>query len=205
MKAVVLAAFRRPYRSCQNYGPEIPAVIRFAKLNITTFAPLAWPGGAQEWFQNYLDGFWQQDWFAAGFREFPRESGNASYFDVDAGPVLWGWGASATCFGVGAARSNGHFDHARAMASQVIAATWPLPNGEFLLPKYAFDHEHAPYLGQAAILFQLTRRPYPGCPTPQPTTDIPIPASTWMALAIYFVLGIPLVWVGARTIRRSFQ
>ncbi|MGK0188173.1 MAG: hypothetical protein ACI9R3_003965 [Verrucomicrobiales bacterium] len=85
------------------------------------------------------------------------------------------------------------------MASQVIAATWPMPNGEFLIPKYAFDREHAPYLGQAAILFQLTRRPYFGCPLTD--AQLPIPASTYFALSIYYVLGIPLIWIGIRNLR----
>ena len=167
----------------------------------TTFAPHAWPRGAQEWFQSYLDGFWQQDWFGAGFREFPRDAGNASYFDVDAGPVVWGWGASATSFGVGAARTNGHFGHAKAMATQMIAACWPMLDGEFLLTKYAFESEHAPYLGQAAMLFQLTRRPWDGCPIAD-DKHVPIPASTWFALSVYFLSGLPLFWIGVRILRR---
>ena len=189
-----------PYAANASSGISLDQSRGCGNSYFTTFAPLAWPAGAPDWFQSYLDGFWQQDWFGAGFREFPRQAGNASYFDVDSGPVLWGWGASATSFGIGAARSNGHFAHARAMASQVIAATWPMPNGEFLIPKFAFDSKNAPYLGQAGILFQLTRRPYPGCKIDD--SQIPIPASTWLALSIYFVLGAPLVWVGTRNLRR---
>jgi hypothetical protein len=83
---------------------------------------------------------------------------------VDAGPVLKGFGCAACAFGVGAARVNGHFEHAYPLTAEMLVASWPLPNGTRLFPRLLSNAADAPYLGEAAILFNLTRLPAEGVP-----------------------------------------
>jgi len=74
--------------------------------------------------------------------------------DVDSGPVLYGLGTAATAFGIDAARINGRFDHASTLSYEMIAASWPLPNGTLLFPRIFSNGDHAPYLGEMAILLR---------------------------------------------------
>lgn len=66
---------------------------------------------------------------------------------------------AATAFGVGAARVNGRFDHASTLSYQMLAASWPLPNGTLMFPRLFSNGDHAPYIGEMSILFQLSREP----------------------------------------------
>ncbi len=76
-------------------------------------APAVWPDLARKWYDAYVEHFWQSAWTAQGFREFARDvPGREWYMDVDSGPVLKGFGFAGCAFGVGAARVNGHFEHA---------------------------------------------------------------------------------------------
>jgi len=50
--------------------------------------------------------------------------------DVDAGPVIDGYGISASAFGIGAARKNGRFDRAFPLTAEMVAIIGELPNGE---------------------------------------------------------------------------
>lgn len=131
----------------------------------TTFGPTVWPDDDPGWYSIYTAHFWQENGFAAGFREFSydepevQEQGDVFYEDVDAGPVFGGLGTAATAFGVGAARVNGQFGHASTLSYQMLAASWPLPNGTMMFPRLFSDGDHAPYLGEVAILFQLSCEP----------------------------------------------
>src|SRR5207244_457063 len=104
------------------------------------------PETAQQWYIRYEEHFWQEGRFFAGFREFPREASipNWQLFDVDAGPVLAGYGTAASAFGIGAARVNGHFRHAYPLSAQALVASWPLPNGRLLGPSLLSNLSDAP-------------------------------------------------------------
>lgn len=125
------------------------------------WAPELWPETARDWYAKYEDKFWQQGRWIAGFREYSRDIdiGNFVFADVDAGPILYGYGAGACAFGVGAARAMGRFDHAYALGAEAIVGSWPLPDGTLLGPRSLSNLSDAPYIGEAAVLFALTRRP----------------------------------------------
>jgi len=125
------------------------------------WAPGLWPETAQQWYAQYERHFWQEGQLLAGFREFPRKRPipNWRLFDVDAGPVLAGYGTAASAFGIGAARANGHFEHAYPMTAQALVASWPLPDGRMANPRFLSNLSDAPYIGESALLFSLTRQP----------------------------------------------
>ncbi len=131
---------------------------------VLLFAPDLWPEQAREWYGRYERSFWQDRGWAAGFREYARGTEPDWTFEVDAGPVLDGFGTSASAFGIAAARRNGRFDEAFTLSSELVAASWPLPDGTLALPR-AFSHAaDAPYLGEAGILYFMTVQPAPGVP-----------------------------------------
>ncbi len=116
--------------------------------------------------------YWRQRHGIWGFLEFPEEEARNWYADVDSGPVIDGFSTSGSAFGVGAARANGRFDHAYPLAMEMLVTSWALPNGTLLGPRVLSDATDAPLLGEASILFNLTRRAAPGVAT-QTTTAIP--------------------------------
>jgi hypothetical protein len=127
---------------------------------MTVWAPGLWPEDAKLWYKNFEEHFWQQHFTAVGFREFPKEDKKYNWhIDVDSGPVLAGFGASASAFGIGAARVNGRFDHAYPLGAELIALSCPLLDGSLLIPRVLSNKMDAPYLGEAAVLFNLTRMP----------------------------------------------
>jgi hypothetical protein len=125
------------------------------------WAPELWPDTARHWYAKYEQHFWQQGRWLAGFREYPKDVdiGWLVFNDVDAGPVVGGYGAAACAFGIGTARAMGRFDHVHPLAAQAIVGSWPLPNGTLLGPRILSNLSDAPYLGEAAMLFALTRKP----------------------------------------------
>ena len=126
-----------------------------------TWTPQLWPQTARDWYTSYEQQFWQEGWFFAGFREFPKDIdvGWLNMSDVDAGPIVAGYGVAASAFGVGASRAMGHTDHAYKLAAEALVASWPLPTGTLLVPRILSSISDAPYLGESATLFALTRRP----------------------------------------------
>jgi hypothetical protein len=120
-----------------------------------------WPQTAREWYAKYEEHFWQRGRWLAGFREYPKgiDVGRFVFDDVDAGPVIDGYGVGACAFGIGAARVMARPDHLYPLATQAIVASWPLPDGTLLVPRILSIHSDAPYLGEAAMLFAVTRRP----------------------------------------------
>lgn len=116
--------------------------------------------------------------------------GDGFYIDVDSGPVLAGFGTSATAFGLGAARSLGDQREARAVALQAIAASVPLPNGRLLLPRLLSDASDAPLLGEAALLYNLSQPPAPGFAGPSEAPQWrEVPGLVWLVLLVQWVLG----------------
>jgi len=124
------------------------------------WAPELWPQTARDWYKKYEDQFWQQGRWLAGFREFSKsiELNRFIFADVDAGPIIRGYGAAACAFGIGAARSMGRFDHAYPLAAEAIVGSWPLPDGTLVVPRMLSNISDAPYLGEAAMLFTFTRK-----------------------------------------------
>ncbi len=140
---------RGPARGCSN-------------SYVTLGAPELWPEQARRLYALHAQHFWQRRLGADGFREFPRaHAGGDWYADVDSGPVLAGHGFAASAFGVGAARVNGRFDHAHPLAAQMLAILWPLPGGTLGGARLLSSASDAPFLGEAAILYILTRQPHP--------------------------------------------
>lgn len=125
------------------------------------WAPQLWPQTARDWYTKYEEQFWQKGRWFAGFREYPKgiDVGGFVFSEVDAGPVIGGYGVAACAFGIGAARAMGRPDHAYPLAAQAIVASWPLPDGTLLGPRIFSSLSDAPYLGEAALLFALTRKP----------------------------------------------
>ncbi|MGI9241713.1 MAG: hypothetical protein ACR2RV_13005, partial [Verrucomicrobiales bacterium] len=148
-----------PYAADADRGVPLDASRGCGNSYFCCFAPEVWPQLGDGWYHAYVENFWQANWFAAGFREFPSGQGEDWYFDVDAGPVLGGFGSAASAFGVAAARTNGDFRRAYSMTAEMLAFSWPLANGTLLLPRLVSDRQHAPHLGEMAILFQLGREP----------------------------------------------
>ena len=158
---------------------------------VSLFAPEIWPDQARKWYGLYAKYFWQERGTCAGFREFPNdEKGNNWYFDVDSGPVWGGFGCSACAFGVGAARANGHFEHAWPLTAEMLVTSWPLPTGTQWLPRFLSDAADAPYLGESGILFNLTRLPGEGVPI---TTGGALPKFVLLFLAGQVTAGLLLI------------
>jgi hypothetical protein len=164
------------------------------------WAPELWPETAKQWYENFERHFWQQRWGAVGFREFAKETTQPQwYFDVDAGPVVAGFGAAASAFGTGAARANGRFDHAYPLSAELIVTSWPLPNGTLFIPRLLSDKVNAPYLGEAAVLFALTRMPTEHVTI---TEGKALPVFVYLVLLIYLCVGIVMVFAALAAFRR---
>ena len=155
------------------------------------WAPELWPEQAKEWYENFEKHFWQKRWTAVGFREFPKDSNTKEwYMDVDSGPVICGYGAAASAFGIGAARANGRFDHAYPLSVEVLLTSWPLPNGTLFVPKFLSNATHAPYLGEAALLYALTRMPAGDVEIRRPGK---LPAFVYIVFCTYLGGGLLIV------------
>lgn len=160
-----------------------------------------WPQTAESWYSQYEGQFWQEGTWFAGFREYPRDIdvGWFNMADVDAGPVIGGYGVGASAFGVGAARVMGRSDQAYKLAAETLAVSWPLPGGRLLTPRILSNVSDAPYLGEAAVLFALTRRAL----TPvQGGQQASLPAIVCVAFAGLLLLGAGEMAVSLRKLRQ---
>ncbi|MBZ0121797.1 MAG: hypothetical protein K8H88_32690, partial [Sandaracinaceae bacterium] len=140
------------YRVLLPSGAEVQPSRGIGNSWILLFAPDLWPERSRGWYARYEDHFWRDRGWAAGFREFLPGTEPDWTFEIDAGPVLDGLGTSANAFAIAAARRNGRFDHAYTLSSEMIATSWPLPDGTLLGPRAVSHAADAPYLGEAAIL-----------------------------------------------------
>lgn len=139
---------------------------------------------ARDWYGRYERAFYQRRGWAEGFREYPRRRSDERFtFEIDAGPVVDGFGTSASAFGIAAARRNGRFDHAFALGAELSAAAWTLPDGTLLFPRLASHLADAPYLGEAACMYFLTVQPAPGVPI-VPARGLP--GLACIGLLVYF-------------------
>jgi hypothetical protein len=168
---------------------------------VLIYCPELYPDWAPDWYDRYVKGFWQHRMGAAGFREYARDvPGKDWFYDVDAGPVIAGFGPAANAYGVAAARANGRFDNAWTLSSQVLAASWPLPGGVWLGARILSNAAHAPYLGEANLLFLFTTMPAPGVPI---RTGGAMPLLVYLFLIGYIGLGLFAIVSGVRGLRRA--
>jgi hypothetical protein len=189
-----------PYAAAALTGEPLGPSRGCGNSYVSLFAPEIWPEQARDWYERYTRFFWQEVWTAVGFREFPRDMNGYDWlFDVDAGPVLKGYGFAACAFGVGAARVNGHFEHAFPLTAEMFAVSCPLPDGTLLVPRLLSNATDAPLLGEAAILFNLTRLPETGFSV---RTGGSIPGFTWIVLGLQATAGLVVAAGGLLTIRR---
>jgi len=186
-----------PYAASSRRGKALGPSRGCGNAYVSLFAPEIWPEQARKWYARFVEHFWQERWTAAGFREFPKDmQGYDWYMDVDAGPVLAGFGFAACGFGVGASRANGRFDHAFPLTATTLVVSWPLPDGTLAAPRVLSNATDAPYLGEAAILYNLTRMPAQG-------TDI-VPGRSIPGLVYILVcalIGLDLLFVGSSVLR----
>ena len=192
-----LPAYEVDSKTGQGVGPARGIGISYMLI----WAPELWPGTAEQWYASFERYFWHEGMLLKGFREFPQGLASPDWsIDVDAGPVIWGYGTAASAFGIGSARANGRLDQAYALGAQAMAASWPLPDGSLLIPRALSNVAHSPFLGESALLFCLTRRPSAGSKL--------IPASTrmpWFAglmIAIYLGTGLLIIAAAVRSLGR---
>lgn len=173
---------------------------------ILIFAPELWPEDAERWYAVHEAEFWQDAEWATGFREYSRSNGNFDgesewTYDVDAGPVLDGFGTAASAFGVGAARRNGRFDHAYTLSAQMSSSSWPWLDGSMLLPQ-EFSHPCAPMLGEAAIAYFLTVQPAEGVKIVQGGHLTPLVV---FGFSVYFGAFALVLLIALFTVRRALR
>jgi hypothetical protein len=172
---------------------------------VLIYAPELYPDQARRWYELYEQHFWQDNWLASGWREYPRDlPGKQWLMDPDSGPVIKGFSPSGCAYGIAAARVAGRYDHAWTLAAQALVTGWPLPGNGWAGAKLlsAISHEHAPYLGEVNLLFIYTQPTRPGTPI---VTGGHFTFLVWLGLGIAWGGGALLVWLAARQVRRAGQ
>ncbi len=179
-----------PYRMDLPSGEHIQPSRGIGMSWVLQFVPDVYgEATARDWYGRYERSFYQRRHWAEGFREYPRRRSDARFtFEIDAGPIVDGFGTSASAFGIAAARRNGRFDHGFALAAEFCASAWTLPDGTLLFPRLASHATAAPYLGEAASLYFLTVQPAPAMPI-VPAKGLP--GLAWIGLLVFF--GTPFV------------
>ncbi len=164
------------------------------------FSPEIWPETARQWYPQFEKYFWQKRYGAAGFREYPVDrTGYDWYFDVDAGPVTFGYGFAACAFGLAAARTNGRFDQAFPLLAVNLVACWPLLDGTLLFPRILSNAADAPYLGESCMVFIISRQPAHGFTVKEGGA---VPVFVHVMLALYLLAGLTLAAGGWWRLRR---
>jgi len=193
-----------PYQAHSLTGRPSSAARGCANSYFCLTAPELWPTQAKQWFELYDKLFWQERFTAAGFREYAKGGPNDDWgLDIDAGPVVAGYGVAANAFGVGAARKNGRLDRSYPLAAEMIATAWELPGGRLLVPRLLSNSVDAPLLGEAAILFLLSVQPEKGFPL---KTGGTVPRYVYLVTIGSLLVGIFLVLEAAwryRTAQRD--
>jgi hypothetical protein len=123
---------------------------------------------------------------------------------VDSEPIIDGFSISGNAFAVAASRVNGRFDHAFTISAQVLIACWPLPNGLQLGPRAVSlaAGDHAPYLGESAIMFFLTQNPKEGI---QVRTGGHLVGSVYLSLLFYIGFGGLMLCLSIRDMRKLWR
>jgi hypothetical protein len=175
-----------PYSASAETGKPLSESRGCGNSYFCLTSPELWPASARTWFELYEQSFWQQRFGFAGFREFPKDIPNSDWTaDVDAGPVLAGFGVAANAFGVGAARRNARFDLAYPLSAEMLATMWELPNGTLAAPRLLSNLSDAPMLGETAILWFISIQPEKG---------FPVKSGGSVPLFVYIVLSAALIF-----------
>lgn len=189
-----------PYLADKWSGEPVAPSRGCATSFLCSITPELWPDLAVDWYALYVRNFWQLRWGTYGFREFQKGLPGYDWFcDVDAGPSVAGHGFAACAFGVGAARANGSAAEAYPLAAEMLALSWPLPNGRLALPALLSNATDAPFLGECAILYNLTRTPLTGAVA---GTQTPMPPLVYAMLLAYFAGGCLVVGAAILNVRR---
>jgi hypothetical protein len=176
-----------PYAASSATGLPVSDARGCGNSYMCLTAPELWPAQARQWFALYDRFFWQERSTAAGYREYAKDAPRSEWtMDVDAGPVIAGYGVAASAFGVGAARKNGRFDRAYPLAAEMLATVGELPNGVLAMPRLLSNWSDAPMLGEAAILCQLSIQPEQGFPV---KTGGSVPTYVYIVLITVFLFG----------------
>lgn len=193
-----LPAYSVGSKSGKAYGPARGVGVSY----MLVWAPELWPDTADYWYQQYEKHFWSRGGLVSGFLEFSRDTEvEALFFDVDAGPVVQGYGVAASAFGIAAARVNNQAEQSYPLAAEALVASWPLPHGTLLVPRMLSNLSDAPYIGESALLFAMTRTP---------VTDLDVeldfiikkrlPNIVYIGLLSYGLLGGVILWSAIRLI-----
>jgi len=188
-----------PYLALRDNGGPIGPARGCANAYMGFTAPHLWPEAAKTWYDAVETHYWRERHGIVGFLEFPEDERKDWYIDVDAGPVIDGFSTSGSAFGVGAARANGRFDHAYPLALEMLATSWALPGGTLVGPRVLSDATDAPLLGEACILFNLTRRAAPGV---EIRTGGGIPPYVFGWIAFYALGGVLIAGTSLRDVLR---
>ena len=184
----LLPAYVADSKLGKGYGPARGVGMSYMLI----WAPEIWPELSRDWYTKYQTHFWQENRLIAGVREFTKELLYPSWLmDVDAGPVIAGYGTAASAFGIGAARANGKFNHSYPLSAEAIAASWPLPHGTLLLPKLLSNVSDAPFIGETALLFNFTRQTIPT--ETASATNSKLPLFVYLCISMYLLLGLFLL------------
>ena len=162
------------------------------------------PEFSDQLYTQHIEHYWQQGNWCAGWREFadglePPGTGDL-YMDPDSGPVVYGFGTSATGLGLGAARHHGDITRSFPLAAELVATAAPLPNGRLLIPSLVADHDHAPHFPEIVLLHQLSlTHPHPSGEAPR------TPPIVWLILGTAGVLVILSARIGWGLLRPRRQ
>lgn len=190
-----------PYSANSGTGAPTSDARGCANSYMCLTSPELWPAEARRWYAIYDEYFWQERFTAAGYREFAHDVPHSDWtIDVDAGPVVVGYGVAANAFGIGAARKNGRFDRAYPLTAELLATVGELPNGMLAMPRLLSNAGDAPLLGEAAILWLLSVQPERGFPV---TTGGRIPDCVYFLLSIAFLFGVWRIFESVWTIREA--
>ncbi|MEO0369136.1 MAG: hypothetical protein AAF197_10180 [Pseudomonadota bacterium] len=195
-----LPAYRVNAKSGEAEGPARGVGISYMLI----WAPELWPETARQWYQRYSHHFWEQNLFWVGVREFSQDTPVFYSWlgDVDSGPIIVGKGVAASAFGLAAARINGKPQQAYALSAQAILASWPLLSGRLMLPRLLSDLTDAPYLGETALLFILTR---PKSNTAEETVNLRMPLVVPVVMGSLCLLILLLLKVSFRLLRNGWN
>jgi hypothetical protein len=191
-----LPAYIADSTSGQGIGPARGVGISLMLI----WAPELWPETAKKWYKQYEQLFWTEGGGVSAFNEFSKKTKvDQFFFEVDAGPVIAGYGAAASAFGIGAARANNKAEQAYPLAAEALVASWPLPNGALLIPKLLSNFTEAPYLGETALLFAMTRENlFEGTEH----KDFSLPYFVYLFLCFYIITGLACVITSINIVRK---
>jgi hypothetical protein len=168
---------------------------------ILLFAAELDPAIAKRWYDAYARGYWKDTGWLVGFTEKPRGSQD-DFMDVDSGPVLLEFGAVASAFGIGAAKTAGRFDQAAPLTMEAVACSWPTPFGPLIPGLMGRLAAKSWSLGEVGLLFSITR---PTLATETVPFEGRTPRIVWILLAAYTLVGAFLIGYEIRCLRRRMR